>query len=188
MEKLFDISIVIAGKWNVKIFTPFWMLKELIGVKSKNGLIEVAFNQNSLQPIYKHKTIQLIPTDSLFEIKIPKPFNIELLKEANSIAIKLLHLLPYTPELAVGFNFRFKKPCSISNFKIDSYHKDYNVNTIQFSKKIDNFIINVILNCENDKQKDDIVFYNFHYKDTSIIKEDTIIMHFDYLKKKELWE
>lgn len=188
MDKLFDISIVIAGKWNVKIFTPSWILKELIGVKDKSGIIELGFNQGTLQPLYRHKTLQIIPTDSLFEIKIPKPFDSDLLREANSIAIKLLQLLPYTPELAVGFNFRFRKLCSISNFKIDDYHKDYDINTIQFSKKIDNFILNVILKCENDKEKDDIVFYNFHYDDFTVLNDDTIIKHFEYLKMKESWE
>lgn len=188
MEKLFDISIVIAGKWNVKIFTPAWILKELLGVKENSGIIEVAFNQDSLQTLYRHKTIQLIPTESHFEIKIPKPYKPELLREANSIAIKLLQLLPYTPGLAVGFNFRFKKACLISNFKVNNYHKDYKVNTVQFSKQIDSFLLNVIVKCENDKQKDDGILYNFHYADISILKEDTIIKHLDYIKLKESWE
>jgi hypothetical protein len=188
MDKLDNVSIIVAGKWNLKIFTPAWTLKELIGDEQNKGIIELAFDPSNIQPIYRHITIQIIPTESFIEFKIPHPFKKDLLIKSNQMAVKLLHLLPYTPGLAIGFNFRFQKKCVLSNFKLDNYHKDYQVKTISFGKSFENYLLTLIITCEEGAKRESNILYNFHYKDATLVKENTILDHLEYLKTKESWQ
>lgn len=177
MESLKSIAIALVGAWNTKIFTPNWVMKELFDIEN-DGEILVRFN-NEFQPIYEHNNILIVPTDRVLEIKLNKIDDPEI-QLANVIAVKLINALPFTPKLAVGFNYRFDKECDLSKVMIEDYEEDYSVSEVKFSKEEERYVINVILNCNQINQ----VLYNFHYKDFAQIKEDDIQEHLQYLKHR----
>ena len=51
MASIKEISIVLVGNWNTKIFTPSWMIGELLTL-SENEELNMGFNNNNLQLIY----------------------------------------------------------------------------------------------------------------------------------------
>lgn len=176
MKDIKEISILLVGSWNTKIFTPGWVMNELLSLHG-NEEFEIGFN-NNLQPTYKYKQIQFIPTDRAFEIRIEK-YNEDLIKIANRAAIKLITTLPFTPNLVVGFNYKLLDSCEISNVSIPNYSDKYTISEIKLSKEEPNYILNVILSCGEIKT----VVYNFHYKNLTFIKEKTIQDHIDYINK-----
>lgn len=177
MNSLESISIALVGEWNTKIFTPNWIMKELLELK-EDGEIQVGFT-NELQSIYHHSNIQLIPSEKVFEIKLKKNGKKEI-ELANRIVIKLITSLPFTPKLAVGFNFKMKQKCDLTKISVEDFSDEYNLTEIKLSKEGRNYIENVIMNCNQKKY----ILYNFHYKDIAQIKENAIYSHLQYLQDK----
>lgn len=171
-----DISIILVGSWNTKIFTPSWMMSELLGLQS-NEELEIGFN-NNLQPIYKYKQIHFIPTERAFEIRFENISEVTI-NIANKSALKLISTLPFTPNLVVGFNYKIIGNCDLQNIKIPSFSEMYSLNEVKLYRNEPNFILNVIVNCSDSKT----INYNFHYSNLSFIKENAIQEHIDYLKK-----
>ena len=171
-----DISIFLIGSWNTKIFTPAWMMSELLGLQS-NEELEIGFN-NNLQPIYKYKQVHFIPTERAFEIRFENISDVSIDIAIKSV-LKLISTLPFTPNLLVGFNYKIISNCDFQNIKIPSFSEMYSLNEVKMSRIESNFILNVIINFSDTKT----ITYNFHYSNLSFIKENAIQEHIDYLKK-----
>lgn len=177
MDDIKEISIVLVGSWNVKIFTPTWVMRELLNLEG-NEEVGLGFNSD-LQPIYTFKNVHLLPTERAFEIRFNE-ISEESIKIANEIVIRLTSALPFTPKLLVGFNYKLSKKCDLENISIPNYSDKYKLNEIKLSKEETNFTLNVILNCLQDSQT---VLYNFHYKNLNFIKDNSIVEHVEYIKK-----
>lgn len=180
MESIKQITIVIIGNWNTKIFTPSWMMSQLLCLEETEEL-KIGFNNNDLQPIYKYKNVSFIPTESSFQIKF-EDISEDIIKIVNNAVLKLITTLPYTPNLLVGFNYSENKEFDVSNVNVPKFSSLFELNDIKYYKEEPNFVLNVILNCKGEHT----VNYNFHYTDLSFITENAIAEHLEYLKK--LWE
>jgi len=177
LKRIKNISIILVGNWNTKIFKPSWVMSELLGLQG-NEELELGFD-NNLQPIYKYKNLRLIPTDRAFEIRFEN-INNELIEIANRIVIKLITTLPFTPNLLAGFNYKLPYNCKIKDLKIPDYTNKYSLSEIKLIKIEPDYTVNVILSCGETKY----VMYNFHYKDLGFIKENTIKNHINYIIKQ----
>ena len=180
MASIKEISIVLVGNWNTKIFTPSWMIGELLTL-SENEELNMGFNNNNLQLIYKYKNVHFIPTERVFEIKLVE-ISEEAISIANKAVLKLITKLPYTPNLLVGFNYSVIDDLSVTNVSVPKFSASYELNEIHFFKEEQNFVLNVILNCK-DKNS---VNYNFHYSNLNFITENVVEEHLAYLEKS--WE
>ncbi len=176
MEKIIEISIILMGSWNKKIFTPPFIMNELLNLRSDEEL-EVGFD-NNLQPIFKYLDIHLIPTERAFEIRFGN-INETAIEIANKVALKLISTLPFTPNLLVGFNYKMNSEYNLNNINIPYFLEKYELNEIKLSKNENSFILNVILNCKDKKT----VTYNFHYSNLNFIKDNAIIDHLNYLNE-----
>jgi len=176
MENIVEITIVLLGNWNTKIFTPTWIMKELLELDN-DELLEIGFN-NTLQPIYKYKEIHFVPNDRAFEIKFTNSDD-NTIKIANKAALRLINALPFTPNMLIGFNYKYAKNCDLSGIKISDYSDKYSLSEIKFTKEEDDYVLNIIIN-NIAKQ----VTYNFHYSKPRFIniKETTIKDHIEYIK------
>jgi len=180
MTAVKEISIVLVGNWNTKIFTPSWMISELLTLGEDEEL-NIGLNNNNLQLSYKYKNVHFIPTERIFEIKLVE-ISDEAIFIANNAVLKLITKLPYTPNLLVGFNYSVDDDFNVNNVIVPNFSNNYTLNEIHFSKDESKFILNVILNC---KEKN-TVSYNFHYSNLNFITEKVVEEHLAYLKK--IWE
>jgi hypothetical protein len=180
MASIKEISIVLVGNWDTKIFTPSWMIGELLTL-SENEELNMGFNNNNLQLLYKYKNVHFIPTERVFEIKLVE-ISEETISIANKAVLKLITKLPYTPNLLVGFNYSVIDDFSVTNVSVPKFSTSYALNEIHFFKEEQNFVLNVILNCK-DKSS---VNYNFHYSNLNFITENVVEEHLAYLEKS--WE
>lgn len=176
MDTLKSIVIALVGDWNIKIFTPNWVMKELFDLPEEGSEILVRFNAE-LQPVFEHQNVLLIPTEKFVEIKLARIGDDEI-QLANVIAVKLITALPFTPKLAVGFNYRLERECDIKDLKIEGIGEGFDATEVKFTREDENYKINIIINCNQANQ----VLYNFHYKDFTQIKEDDIQEHLQYLQ------
>lgn len=103
--KITESVIRIVGNWNVKIFTPDWVSKILLNSPVDNSL-EIEFNQD-LQPSFQYKKVRTSPNDTSIDLYLFE-FNEESKNSIIQIIINLLTALPYTPKIAIGFNYKVK--------------------------------------------------------------------------------
>lgn len=174
---------MIPGDWNSKIFTPAWMLGVLLEPSDDNEEIDVGFTNNDLKPIYTFKKIKFIPTERFFRIAFSE-INDKTIEIATKSVIKLLSTLPYTPNVAVGFNYKVNYEFKTSHIEIPKFSEHYSLNEIRLTREEQSFLVNVLLNCEEQS----IVRYNFHYNNDklNLIDENSINEHIKYLNDQ--WE
>ena len=175
MEDIINLSIIMIGNWNTKIFTPPFIMNELLVLK-KDEELQIGFN-NDLQPVYKYKQVHFIPTERAFEIRIEK-ISAESINIANKAALTLISILPYTPNLIVGFNYKMNTTYDFNKINIPPYSGNYDLSEIKLSKNESKFILNIILNSGVTKT----ITYNFHYSNLSFIKDNSIEEHLNYLR------
>lgn len=111
MELVLDrCSVVLAGAWNMAIFTPTWVGRRLFP-KEPELLIEAAF-----LPIPVARFIapgfQLVVTPTQVDLR-PTRTDDDMFNAVEATARMLLEQLPETPVRAFGINFGFRltEPC-----------------------------------------------------------------------------
>lgn len=183
MKEIKEITLIIVGEWNIKIFTPIWMLNVLLDVKDKNEEINIGFTNNDLKLFYTYKNVTFAPSEKIFSIRFTD-INDTTKEIATKAAIKLFSTLSYTPNIAVGFNYTVEQNYDVSNIELPFFNQFYKLNEIKLTKEENNFTVNVIL---NNNQKN-IVSYNFHFNNDklSFINENSINEHLNYLQSQ--WE
>ena len=97
-------TIVILGRWNVGIFTPEWLTKNVF--ESPQVTLELGMDPLLPRRITEGGTT-LIPTDSSL-ILAPSELSDASLTRMERIACKILGALKHTPVSAVGMNFAYR--------------------------------------------------------------------------------
>ena len=97
-------TIVVLGNWNVSIFNPDWLTKNVFNDQQLK--IEVPLTYG-LPLRIKGDNILFLPSNEKIIIGLTKiePAQINRLEE---ITIKILNLLPHTPIYKIGMNFGFE--------------------------------------------------------------------------------
>jgi len=98
-------NIVLAGRWNLGIFTPQWVTQTLFQLQETR--VEFSFDPN--RPFrYIGSSVAFVPSASRV-ILAPQLLDEETLVRSERLATRLLHTLPHTPVSGVGINFRFSE-------------------------------------------------------------------------------
>lgn len=96
-------NIVLAGNWNVAIFSPHWLSKNLF--HSDSITLEFPLVPG-LPPRFTAEGVIIFPSSDRV-IFAPRTLTDELLTKTEKMACELLNLLQHTPITAVGVNFGF---------------------------------------------------------------------------------
>lgn len=96
-------NIVLAGNWNVSIFSPNWLSKNLF--HSDSITLEFPLVPG-LPPRFTAEGVILLPSPERV-IFAPRTLTDEFLTKTEEMACELLNLLQHTPISAVGVNFGF---------------------------------------------------------------------------------
>lgn len=165
MSTATQISIVIAGNWNPRIFTPNWVAQNLFGM-AQGSALEFGVNLDDLDLMYEHEDIELYPKYSFLEITTKK-CSVENCSKISNMALKILSLLPQTPVKAVGVNFRYELSRSenssfLKKIEVKNEFDGFELNQTKHSKKkSDKCVLNINSDIRPDKVK---VNFNFHYQ------------------------
>jgi hypothetical protein len=96
-------TIVLAGAWNPRIFTPDWLATNVFNLAN----ISLEFPIQPLAPYRFHgNNVTIVPSQDRV-VLAPENLRDETLVEMEHQAIRILELLPHTPLSAVGTNYRF---------------------------------------------------------------------------------
>lgn len=96
-------NVVIAGNWNVSIFNPDWVSRHLFGGHEVQVELRLA---PEFSPRYSGDGIQVLFDGNRLLVH-PQQTDQNALNMAEQKAILILELLPHTPVIAVGINFRY---------------------------------------------------------------------------------
>jgi hypothetical protein len=104
--RLPEWTIVIAGQWNSRIFTPPWAANNLF----KNKLVQVEMGVGPGVQFFKLSAndLVIIPKDESL-IFAPSKLSDAVLRQAEVTAARAAELLPHTPVSAWGINFGFEE-------------------------------------------------------------------------------
>jgi hypothetical protein len=183
-------SLVMAGHWNRKIFTPAWIIDRL--TTSKDVGIEVPVENPSLPIRFSFDGIKLCVNSAQLVLAVDRPED-GLLKICGAVAVKILTELPHTPLRGVGLNYQFAADLpdaavlkvfnlSDNNTLSDAEFK-IRATVIQRKILIGDQTVNLSLTLAEDNKVQ--IFFNFH-KNTPSTKEaiDFLSVHSTDLKQK----
>lgn len=169
IPKIDNWTVVIPGSWNVRIFSPEWMVKNLFE-NNEQIQIELNFESGIIKIRFSTDNLVLIPANDRFIIGA-KNISDETLQKAEKVAQKLLDTLSHTPILGFGVNFGFieQNPSAelISLFQLNDLLKISNLGAIVKSAEMTRkLIINEeIINIRHtlDEESNFGIHLNFHY-------------------------
>lgn len=98
-----NFTIVVLGRWNVSIFSPAWVGKNVFGQKTIT--LEVGIEPELPRRLTSDDVV-VIPTSSRLMVT-PNIINDTTLKRMEDVVCKILELLSHTPVSGVGVNFGF---------------------------------------------------------------------------------
>jgi hypothetical protein len=177
-----QISAIILGNWNPKIFTPLWIKTQLFEIETREE-IEIQLDFNDLELGFRYQNLFISPRQNLLDIKIDsidKFFSNATTNEESfaNVLIRIFNLLPQTPIKALGINVAYTFQANDKNVfvnpisDIKSPLKGFETNSVRRSAKKENYIINIISEKPSDHTV--IVTINYHYH--KIIKFEKAFM------------
>jgi hypothetical protein len=100
-------SIVIAGAWNIRLFTPDWLSQNILKHEGSSGFqIEMGIGTGIRSWRFIAGDFIFSPGEDKFIFSV-KSATLENLKECEMYAQRLLELLPHTPIAGIGINLCF---------------------------------------------------------------------------------
>ncbi len=114
-------TVVLAGQWNIRIFSPGWVGRELFN--DKKVQVEVGIGSGASNIRYLTQELVVIPADTMIVIGI-KRIDDEVLKKAEELASRILNILPHTPVSGFGINFGYSIDTS------ETLHKLFKLNDL----------------------------------------------------------
>ena len=176
------ISIKLVAHWNTYIFSPEWINKYIVSkFTPETKQVEIFANFMDRDYGYNIAGIQLIPKDTVLEIKINKD---EIEKDykklviMNLILLEILFLLPHTPLTAIGINVDYNLPLTEKNLIVDYFNNvkeiklnDFNTQQVRISKKIENYNLNLIVTSDGDLLK---INFNYYFNPPFSFNENII--------------
>lgn len=179
-----NFNIVALGSWNRKIFTPQWIMTNVMNLGPDEKL-EGAFNSEEIELNYKVKDIIISPKESSLEISALAD-NIETRKLVLSTLSQILKLLPYTPLKGVGFNFVYAIELEDLPFleaqmkSSDLLPEGLEIFKLTYREKDPKFILNIIVEKKTDEWQ---LTFNFHHPMVITFDEDYLNKLNSYIDK-----
>ena len=101
-------NIVLAGRWNVFIFSPSWIKENLLEAEGDGEQLSISVPV--ADPIAPHRisfgSVFLFPSSQGIELRPTEPTE-DAIRRTCNVARRILELLSHTPIVAAGINFRF---------------------------------------------------------------------------------
>lgn len=97
-------NVVAIGAWNVRLFTPEWLSKNIFGTKTLN--IEMGIGAGIQAWRFVSEDAIFLPAESQIICGVRKADKASLIK-AEGYVSKALELLSHTPVVGVGINLAF---------------------------------------------------------------------------------
>jgi len=188
-------SAVVLGAWNTAILSPQWLKSEILQLPSEMPMeVDLAIGPTS-QYRATVNNLSISPASDKFII-IPLRQEKEVFQSADGIINRLYETLPYTPIVAIGYNFLFELNNGeklIANPEgnvkaLESLYSSLRATVIpssvlQQSVMIEEFMY-MTLNLSFIKDKDkSIISMNYHYQadgKPEVIKESLNKFHVFY--------
>lgn len=95
-------TVVLAGEWNVRLFTPQWVGTHLLGEARLEIMAALTPGVPSIR--YNSHDVALYPGDQTFVVAARQQTD-SALARAEQVAVRVLELLAHTPVTGVGINF-----------------------------------------------------------------------------------
>ena len=183
-------SLVMAGHWNRKIFTPAWIIGRLTTAKDLG--IEVPVENPALPIRLSFDGIKLCVNSAQLVLAVDRPDD-GLLKTCADVAVKILTELPHTPLHGIGLNYHFavEEPdaavLNVFNLSDNNTLSDADLKiratVIQRKVLIGDQTVNLSLTLGEDNKVQ--YLFNFH-KDTPSVKEaiEFLSIHSTDLKQR----
>lgn len=160
-----QVSIIVIGNWNPRIFTPTWIKENLFCLTDETE-IEGLVNFEDMDFAFKHEGIVIVPKFSSVEINF-EGYDEKKASLASSIISRILELLPQTPIKAMGVNIRYKLS-KTENIKLVKAinelrlnFEEFRVNQLRQTLQKENYQLNIV----SEIFADIIVSnFNFHYQ------------------------
>jgi hypothetical protein len=183
--KLNQVSIIIKGSWNPKIFTPSWIIENLI-LGEAEGEVEVLVMFEQLEFGFRHNDIGIFPKTDSIEIQSLALEGNSLSSEVGTlmetIMVRIFKLLPHTPVKAFGINFKFEAEKHESLKFIDfiqtipKQFNDFKTSQHTVTKVYNDYTLNLVCDLSNEIIS---LQSNFHYSSMVELKSNTINSHFN---------
>jgi hypothetical protein len=179
MQSPLQVSTVIVGSWNPRIFTPVWIKTNLFGLTPEQE-IQGMVNFEDMDFGFQYQGILLLPKSNLIEINFDA-YDDQKASFVSLIVIKLLELLPQTPVKALGVNIRYSLKRNVSSNFVESINginckfDEFELNQVKQSVDRTSYQINII----SDITKDQILAtFNFHYSKLAPFDRNFINLHY----------
>lgn len=175
-----QVSTVILGSWNPRIFTPSWIKTNLFGL-SDGQEIQGLVNFEEMDFGFQHQGVFLFAKNNLVEVKFDK-YDQEKSELASSTIIKILELLPQTPIKALGVNIRYsinkndESPFINAISNTECTLGEFRLNQIKQTANRKNYQVNIISDILADKIQTN---FNFHYSKITLFETNFIQAHFE---------
>lgn len=163
-------NVVIAGAWNVAIFSPPWVgqrYKKLFG--TKQVLIELRLTSEGTQIRFSDDHLILLPAPNLLTIGF-KDLLESTVSDAEKMARHVLQELPHTPITGFGINFGFlekapsKEILALFRRENGGWWSNYQIETTTFARaiRVEDAVLNATLTLEDETQELNVNL-NFHH-------------------------
>lgn len=179
MRQPVQVSTVIVGSWNPRIFTPVWIKTNLLGLTSDQE-IKGMVNFEDMDFGFQYEGILLFPKSNLIEVNFDG-YDEKKGSMVSSIVVKILELLPQTPIKALGVNIRYAIDRNESSDftkainNINCKFGEFELSQIKQSRNKSSYQINIISDITKDKI---FATFNFHYSKLVLFNQNFINLHY----------
>lgn len=183
-------TVVVVGKWNVGIFNPQWLIKNIF----ENDKLGFDFPLEPTLPLrITGDKVLLIPSEQRI-ILAPTILEDSVLQRVEDLTVQLLDKLPHTPVTKAGINFGYKVDPVPE--KLSSQFKNPHADALA-DKELKTLSKSFIWNCDYKGQniniyfdlKENVLFikFNYHSAVESAEKAKNVIQGkiFQYREKTE---
>lgn len=174
-----QVSTVIVGSWNPKIFTPAWVKKNLFALTGNQDLKGLV-NFEEMDFGFEWEGVTVIPKANVFEVRF-EGYSEAKATLVSSIVVKVLELLPQTPIKAIGVNIGYNlrnghnSPLAQSLKGIQTSFREFNLSQLKHSLDKGDYQINIITDISSVGLNSN---FNFHYSKIPLLTGQFIVQHY----------
>jgi hypothetical protein len=183
-----------VGYWNTHIFTPDWIADKLLNKKPDEKIekeeFAIGFDLRDKSVKYDFRNIHFLTTENDVVFRIEEnEINDETITLVTQLSRRLICSLPHTPIKGMGFNFGYKFNIRDEDNEFVNWFKaisnppnEFNLSQININKKIDSFLMTIVLILKGEELRVTINYQGEDGFDIAKINDDLI---FNLIKSSE---
>ena len=183
-KSLANISLRVPGRWNPHIFTPDWLVGNVVAPVWGKDVPELgaAFNFADGQMAYQVNDILLIPAQDALNatVRCPNDTSVEKLRQMGKMVRLILELLPHTRIKGLGCNFVYRIDEPDVSGLLDAMGQctppsSFWLAAATFRKPLEGRLLNAIMTRPVDGEAKWQLELNFHYEHATDFSEDSLV-------------